>query len=92
MVTLNLECTGIVEFSGVLYSKYFSDTCLLSVSQLASKGVSIAFERDLVQLKLKGKLVALGTLCKSTGLYKLSQKNARVYKSTVPQDEDSLQL
>jgi hypothetical protein len=94
-VALNLE-DSIVEFSGVLYSKHFGNTSLLSVPQLAQKEVIIIFEKERVQLKLKGRTVALGTLCKNTGLYKLSQKQPRnkgkVFKSTVLGNQESLQI
>ena len=84
-VQLQLEHT-IIEFTDVLYSQHFGATCLLSVPQLALKGASITFDRYGVQLKLNGSVVASGTLCRKTGLFKLTQKEALVYRLTVPHD------
>jgi hypothetical protein len=67
----------------VYYSKSFGRTCLLSVPQLAKKGAEIRFKSDKVQV-LDGKhLVATGTLCERSGLYKLDQKTRHIYRATI---------
>jgi hypothetical protein len=60
-----------ITISEVYYSKSFRSTCLLSVPQLAKKGAKIRFKSDKVQVLDNKHLVATGTLCKRSGLYKL---------------------
>jgi hypothetical protein len=72
-----------ITISEVYYSESFGRTCLLSVPQLAKKGAEIRFKSDKVQV-LDGKhLVATGTLCKRSGLYKLDQKTRHIYRATI---------
>ena len=72
-VTLALTSGKEITISEVLYSQSFGNTCLLSVPQLARKGAEICFEHNTVTVLLSGRVIATGTLCRQSGLYRLDQ-------------------
>ena len=62
IVLLNVEGTGIVAFTEVLYFSQFEKANLLLVSRLAQKGVILTFRDNHVELKLMSRIIATGTL------------------------------
>jgi hypothetical protein len=72
-----------ITISEVYYSKSFKRTCLLSVPQLTKKRAEIRFKSDKVQVLNNKHLVATGTLCERSGLYKLDQKTRHIYQATI---------
>lgn len=91
-VILNVNGTGNIAFTDVLYSGEFRDICLLSVSQLAKKGAILTFVGENVMVEYSGTAIATGILNHRIGLYELDQYSSRVYRSTVPRDEDELRI
>src|SRR5215469_13623832 len=83
-VTLAVASGREITISEVLYSQSFGNTCLLSVPQLARKGAEIRFKNNTVTVLFSGQIIATGTLCRRSGLYRLDQDSttSHIYRAS----------
>ena len=78
-------------FEKVYYSSAFGNNSLLSIAQLAMKGVDVIFRGKSARIAKQGQELATATSDIKSRIYTLDQPTIYAFKATIPEDTLHLQ-